>query len=153
MGYSGQGRQNLWLTSQSPAFIIVPSMMPRPVLKESFGVAYRKIPVLAIGKEVRFTAFASVCVEKYPPGFFFPVLSDKSFFRSIDLYRYIPHSRSARAPVSSVRRLWHALPVTQHQPATDSRLRLILDRPTDLPGNHWPNPINCLAHTLRYRPV
>ncbi|KAK0260617.1 hypothetical protein LTR91_000589 [Friedmanniomyces endolithicus] len=33
-------------------FITVPSMMPRPVLKDTFGLTYRKIPVLAIGKEL-----------------------------------------------------------------------------------------------------
>ncbi|KAK5125978.1 hypothetical protein LTR85_011333 [Meristemomyces frigidus] len=33
-------------------FITVPSMMPRPVLTDTFGLTYRKIPVLAIGKEV-----------------------------------------------------------------------------------------------------
>jgi len=33
-------------------FITVPSMMPRPLLKDSFGLTYRKIPVLAIGKEL-----------------------------------------------------------------------------------------------------
>jgi hypothetical protein len=34
------------------AFIVVPSMMPRPVLKDNFHLTYRKIPVLAIGHEV-----------------------------------------------------------------------------------------------------
>ncbi|KAK5675662.1 hypothetical protein LTS10_011762 [Elasticomyces elasticus] len=33
-------------------FITVPSMMPRAVLKDTFGLTYRKIPVLAIGKEI-----------------------------------------------------------------------------------------------------
>ena len=33
-------------------FVTVPSMMPRPVLKDTFGLTYRKIPVLAIGKEL-----------------------------------------------------------------------------------------------------
>lgn len=33
-------------------FITVPSMMPRPILKDSFGLTYRKIPVLAIGREI-----------------------------------------------------------------------------------------------------
>lgn len=34
------------------AFIVVTSMMPRPILQENFNVTYRKIPVLAIGREV-----------------------------------------------------------------------------------------------------
>ncbi|KIW30946.1 uncharacterized protein PV07_02637 [Cladophialophora immunda] len=33
-------------------FVVVPSMMPRPVLKDNFNVTYRKIPVLAIGREI-----------------------------------------------------------------------------------------------------
>lgn len=33
-------------------FITVPSMMPRPLFKDTFGLTYRKIPVLAIGKEL-----------------------------------------------------------------------------------------------------
>ncbi|KAF2765645.1 hypothetical protein EJ03DRAFT_205175 [Teratosphaeria nubilosa] len=33
-------------------FITVPSMMPRPILKDTFGLTYRKIPVLAIGREL-----------------------------------------------------------------------------------------------------
>lgn len=33
-------------------FITVPSMMPRPLLKDTFNLSYRKIPVLAIGKEL-----------------------------------------------------------------------------------------------------
>lgn len=33
-------------------FVGVPSMMPRPLLKDNFNLTYRKIPVLAIGKEL-----------------------------------------------------------------------------------------------------
>ncbi|ETI27281.1 hypothetical protein G647_09964 [Cladophialophora carrionii CBS 160.54] len=33
-------------------FVIVPSMMPRPILKDNFNVTYRKIPVVAIGREI-----------------------------------------------------------------------------------------------------
>lgn len=34
------------------SFVIVPSMMPRPVLINNFNLTYRKIPVLALGKDV-----------------------------------------------------------------------------------------------------
>lgn len=34
------------------SFVIVPSMMPRPVLVNTFNLTYRKIPVLAVGKDV-----------------------------------------------------------------------------------------------------
>jgi hypothetical protein len=37
------------------AFIIVPSMMPRPLLTSSFGLTYRKIPVLSINQDVRYS--------------------------------------------------------------------------------------------------
>ena len=33
-------------------FITVPSMLPRPLLTENFNLTYRKIPVLAIGREI-----------------------------------------------------------------------------------------------------
>ncbi|KAK5091665.1 hypothetical protein LTS08_008697 [Lithohypha guttulata] len=33
-------------------YVLVPSMMPRPILVNNFNLTYRKIPVLAIGKEV-----------------------------------------------------------------------------------------------------
>lgn len=33
-------------------FVTVPSMMPRPLLKDNFHLTYRKIPVLAIGREL-----------------------------------------------------------------------------------------------------
>ncbi|KAJ4304876.1 hypothetical protein N0V90_000404 [Kalmusia sp. IMI 367209] len=34
------------------SYITVPSMLPRPVLTETFGLTYRKIPVLAIGSDI-----------------------------------------------------------------------------------------------------
>ena len=33
-------------------FVVVPSMMPRPLLRHLFHLTYRKIPVLAIGSDV-----------------------------------------------------------------------------------------------------
>ncbi|SMQ49698.1 unnamed protein product [Zymoseptoria tritici ST99CH_3D7] len=33
-------------------FVTVPSMMPRPLLRDNFHLTYRKIPVLAIGREI-----------------------------------------------------------------------------------------------------
>lgn len=33
-------------------FVAVPSMMPRPLLKDTFNLTYRKIPVLAMGREL-----------------------------------------------------------------------------------------------------
>lgn len=33
-------------------FVAVPTMMPRPLLRDTFHLTYRKIPVLAIGREV-----------------------------------------------------------------------------------------------------
>ena len=34
------------------AFLTVPSMMPRPLLRNNLHLTYRKIPVLAIGNDV-----------------------------------------------------------------------------------------------------
>lgn len=34
------------------SFLVVPSMMPRPILVDNFNLTYRKIPVLAIGRDV-----------------------------------------------------------------------------------------------------
>lgn len=33
-------------------FLVVPSMMPRPILVDNFNLTYRKIPVLAIGRDI-----------------------------------------------------------------------------------------------------
>lgn len=33
-------------------FVPVPTMMPRPLLRDNFHLTYRKIPVLAIGREI-----------------------------------------------------------------------------------------------------
>ena len=33
-------------------FVPVPTMMPRPLLKENFNLTYRKIPILALGREL-----------------------------------------------------------------------------------------------------
>lgn len=36
----------------STAYIAVPSMLPRPILTDTFGLTYRKIPIVAIGKDI-----------------------------------------------------------------------------------------------------
>lgn len=43
------------ISDDEVAFLLVPSMMPRHVLKDNFHLTYRKIPVLAIGNEVTAT--------------------------------------------------------------------------------------------------
>lgn len=45
-------RLTLRLLQLPYTFVIVPSMMPRPILVDNFSLTYRKIPVLAIGKEI-----------------------------------------------------------------------------------------------------
>lgn len=40
------------LTSLSEAYVPVPSMLPRPLLTSTFGIQYRKIPILAIGRDI-----------------------------------------------------------------------------------------------------
>jgi len=45
-------RLTLRLLQLPYTFVIVPSMMPRPILVDNFNLTYRKIPVLAIGRDV-----------------------------------------------------------------------------------------------------
>ncbi|KAK5945622.1 hypothetical protein PMZ80_002827 [Knufia obscura] len=45
-------RLTLRLLQLPYTFVLVPSMMPRPVLVDNFNLTYRKIPVLVIGKEL-----------------------------------------------------------------------------------------------------
>jgi glutathione S-transferase len=41
-------------------FVKVPTMMPRPLLRDNFNLTYRKIPVLAMGREL----YVTPCVER-----------------------------------------------------------------------------------------
>ena len=41
-------------------FVKVPTMMPRPLLRDNFNLTYRKIPVLAMGREL----YVDLCVER-----------------------------------------------------------------------------------------
>ncbi|KIX07760.1 uncharacterized protein Z518_02414 [Rhinocladiella mackenziei CBS 650.93] len=50
--FTNKVRLTLQLKQIPYTFVIVPSMMPRPILKDHFNVTYRKIPVLAIGREI-----------------------------------------------------------------------------------------------------
>ncbi|KAL2428759.1 hypothetical protein ABEF95_006700 [Exophiala dermatitidis] len=45
-------RLSLKLKQIPYTFVIVPSMMPRPILRDNFGITYRKIPVLVIGRDI-----------------------------------------------------------------------------------------------------
>lgn len=45
-------RLTLHLLQLPYTFVLVPSMMPRPILLDNFGLSYRKIPVCAIGREI-----------------------------------------------------------------------------------------------------
>jgi hypothetical protein len=54
------------------AFVVVPSMMPRPVLRDYFNITYRKIPILMLGREVSSPTIISPkpcpqlsCAEQY----------------------------------------------------------------------------------------
>lgn len=59
--FTNKVRLTLRLMQIPYTFVLVPSMMPRPVLVENFGLMYRKIPVLAMGREV--LADTSLIVE------------------------------------------------------------------------------------------
>ena len=50
-------------------YIPVPSMMPRPVLRDTFNTTYRKIPILAIGRDVYCdTSIILEALEHWFPG-------------------------------------------------------------------------------------
>ncbi|ETN42685.1 uncharacterized protein HMPREF1541_01842 [Cyphellophora europaea CBS 101466] len=49
--FTQKARMSLRLKQIPYTFVIVPSMMPRPILKDNFNITYRKIPVVMIGKE------------------------------------------------------------------------------------------------------
>jgi len=78
-------------------YIQVPSMMPRPVLKDTFGLTYRKIPVLAIGRE--FYCDTSLIAEALEH--FFP---DSEGYRS--LYPVAADGRNYRAMIRGFASYW-----------------------------------------------
>lgn len=50
--FTNKIRLSLKLLQIPYTFVLVPTMMPRPILVENFNLTYRKIPVLAIGREL-----------------------------------------------------------------------------------------------------
>jgi glutathione S-transferase len=50
--FTNKVRLALRLKQVAFTYVTVPSMMPRPLLKKTFGISYRKIPVLAIGRDI-----------------------------------------------------------------------------------------------------
>ena len=70
-------------------FVAVPSMMPRPLLKDNFHLTYRKIPVLAIGRELYCdTSLICEALEHFFPeseGYqtLYPVAADGQSYRGV----------------------------------------------------------------------
>lgn len=52
LAFTTKVRQVLKLKQISYTYLAVPTMMPRPILRDNFHLTYRKVPVLAIGREV-----------------------------------------------------------------------------------------------------
>ena len=50
--FTQKARLALRLKQIPYTYIVVPSMMPRPLLRNYFNITYRKIPILAIGREI-----------------------------------------------------------------------------------------------------
>lgn len=50
--YSVKSNSTIHPLTHLKAYVPVPSMLPRPLLTSVFGLHYRKIPVLAIGREI-----------------------------------------------------------------------------------------------------
>ncbi|KIW11711.1 hypothetical protein PV08_11013 [Exophiala spinifera] len=66
--FTQKARLALKLKQIPYTFVIVPSMMPRPLLRESFNLTYRKIPVLVIGREIYIdTSLILEALEHYFP--------------------------------------------------------------------------------------
>ncbi|KIW40293.1 uncharacterized protein PV06_07504 [Exophiala oligosperma] len=66
--FTQKARLALQLKQIPYTFVIVPSMMPRPLLRESFNLTYRKIPVLVIGREIYIdTSLIVEALEHYFP--------------------------------------------------------------------------------------
>ncbi|KAK4937322.1 hypothetical protein LTR10_022003 [Elasticomyces elasticus] len=74
------------------AFILVPSMMPRPILKDNFNLTYRKIPVLSVGRDIYIdTSLILEALEHhFPPsqgyGTLYPFPSDRPLIRGFASY-------------------------------------------------------------------
>lgn len=87
--FTQKARYILRLKQIPYTFITVPTMMPRPVLKDYFNIGYRKIPVVAINKDVYLDT--SVIIEalehQFPSsegyGTVYPVSADGRLHRSM----------------------------------------------------------------------
>lgn len=121
-------------------------MMPRPILLENFNLTYRKIPVMCIGKEVRFYKFTSSLLPN-------PPLSIQLTNPPSAIHRHLPNPRSNS--ITSI------LPTLQGPPTSPPLAPTPnphpppikpLHRPAPLPPNNRPNPPNSLANLLRNRP-
>lgn len=70
-------------------FITVPSMLPRPVLTKTFNLTYRKIPVLAIGRDIYCdTSLIAEALEHFFPeaegyGTLYPRTTDGPSYRAL----------------------------------------------------------------------
>lgn len=71
-------------------FITVPSMMPRPLLKDTFNLTYRKIPVMALGRDIYCdTSLICEALEHFfpaaedSPGTLYPQTADGMNYRPI----------------------------------------------------------------------
>lgn len=101
-------------------FVAVPTMMPRPLLRENFHLTYRKIPVLAIGKEIY--CDSSIILEALEH--FFP---ESEGYQS--LYPKVGQLTLLQSLHTDVLRPgsgWKGLP------ANDQRFRKLLDGPSTL---------------------
>lgn len=80
--FTWKARLALRLKQIPYTFVTVESMMPRPKLREAFNLTYRRIPVLAIGRDVYCdTALICDALDHYFPasegyGSLFPATAD-----------------------------------------------------------------------------
>ena len=66
--FTQKARLALRLKQVRYTYIVVPSMMPRPLLRNYFNITYRKIPILAIGREIYLdTSLICEALDSYFP--------------------------------------------------------------------------------------
>lgn len=106
-------------------------MMPRPLLKETLGLSYRKIPILAIGREIY--CDTSLIIEA--------------------LEHYFPPPLANMLRRNRVRQLRNRLPAGQCEwlglPPAGERLREFLDRQTAVSNHDGPDSAYGVGKSVR----
>jgi hypothetical protein len=131
-------------------------MMPRPVLKESFHLTYRKIPVLAIGNEVSVAPSMACSAIMLSPSL--QVYCDTSLIIEVlehafskghpSIYPPAADGKTNRAFIRGFASFWTDVSACI-SPFPNVKLTITA---TILPCNDRPDSVQCLAYPFRHRP-